>query len=147
MSSLKQNLSQKMLQKLSPQQIQFIKLLQLNTQDFEEKVEQELLDNPALEDNRNETPDDYDNTDEFGDDDYLGNDVDVDELLRANGNDDDGGFQLNEDYSGDEQREMPLASQGSFQEYLMEQARASFFNEEDLNWRFISSIPLKKTVI
>ena len=32
MSSLKQHLSQKMLQKLSPQQIQFIKLLQLNTQ-------------------------------------------------------------------------------------------------------------------
>ena len=38
-----------MFQKLSPQQIQFIKLLQLNTQDFEEKVGQELLDNPALE--------------------------------------------------------------------------------------------------
>ena len=43
MSSLKQNLSQKLLQKLSPQQIQFIKLLQLNTLDFEEKLEQELL--------------------------------------------------------------------------------------------------------
>ncbi|NBX64479.1 MAG: hypothetical protein EBT66_05915 [Bacteroidetes bacterium] len=47
--ALKQELSQKFLQKLSPQQIQFIKLLQLNTQDFEEKVSQELLDNPALE--------------------------------------------------------------------------------------------------
>jgi RNA polymerase sigma-54 factor len=68
MSSLKQNLSQKMLQKLSPQQIQFIKLLQLNTQDFEEKVEQELLDNPALEDNRSEsTEDNFDNTEDFGD--------------------------------------------------------------------------------
>ncbi|MEK0421822.1 MAG: polymerase factor sigma-54, partial [Bacteroidota bacterium] len=133
MSSLKQNLSQKMLQKLSPQQIQFIKLLQLNTQDFEEKVEQELLDNPALEDNRSDSLDDnYDNSDDFGDDDYLNNDVDVDELLRANGNDDEGGFRLNEDYSGDEQREMPVASQGSFQEYLMEQARATFYDEQDL---------------
>ena len=46
---LKQQLSQKLLQKLSPQQIQFIKLLQLNTQDFEQKIEQELLDNPSLE--------------------------------------------------------------------------------------------------
>jgi DNA-directed RNA polymerase specialized sigma54-like protein len=46
---LKQSLSQKLLQKLSPQQIQFIKLLQMTTADFEERVEQELLDNPALE--------------------------------------------------------------------------------------------------
>ena len=122
-----------MLQKLSPQQIQFIKLLQLNTQDFEEKVEQELLDNPALEDNGAETTEEdrYDTEDEFGDD-YLSNDVDVDELLRANGSDDDGGFRLNEDYSGDEQKEMPLASLGSFQEYLVEQARATFYDEKDL---------------
>ena len=46
---LKQNLSTKLLQKLSPQQIQFIKLLQMTTLDFEQKVEQELLDNPGLE--------------------------------------------------------------------------------------------------
>jgi RNA polymerase sigma-54 factor len=35
---LKQSLSQKLLQKLSPQQIQFIKLLQMTTADFEERV-------------------------------------------------------------------------------------------------------------
>lgn len=124
-----------MLQKLSPQQIQFIKLLQLNTQDFEEKVEQELLDNPALEDNRNESSEDdrYESSDDdFGDDEYFGNDVDVDELLRASSGDDEGSFRLNEDYSGDEPREMPLASQRSFQEYLIEQARATFFKDEDL---------------
>ena len=46
---LKQTLSQKMLQKLSPQQIQFIKLLELNSLNFEERVEEELIDNPALE--------------------------------------------------------------------------------------------------
>ncbi len=39
---LKQSLSQKLLQKLSPQQIQFIKLLELNTLNFEQKVEEEL---------------------------------------------------------------------------------------------------------
>lgn len=134
MSSLKQHLSQKMLQKLSPQQIQFIKLLQLNTQDFEEKVEQELLDNPALEDNRSESTEEdrYDTDDDFGDEDYYSNDVDVDELLRASSGDDEGGFHLNEDYSGDEPREMPIASQSSFQEFLIEQARATFFKEEDL---------------
>jgi RNA polymerase sigma-54 factor len=134
MSSLKQNLSQKMLQKLSPQQIQFIKLLQLNTVDFEEKLEQELLDNPALEDpksNAEETPfENNDESEEFGDEDYLKDDVDIQELLNAGG-DEEGGFHLNEDY-GEEQRDSPIVSQSTFQEYLMEQARATFFNETDL---------------
>ena len=57
MSSLKQSLNQKMLQKLSPQQIQFIKLLQLSTLDFEEKVEQEMLENAALETGKDEDTD------------------------------------------------------------------------------------------
>ena len=133
MSSLKQNLAQKMLQKLSPQQIQFIKLLQLNTQDFEEKVEQELLDNPALEDTKNSDEERFEEpeTDDFGDEDYLKDDVDIHELLNATG-DDDGGFHLNEDYNNEEQRESPLASQNTFQEYLMEQARATFYNETEL---------------
>lgn len=122
-----------MLQKLSPQQIQFIKLLQLNTQDFEEKVEQELLDNPALEDLRSDDEErfDADESDDFKEDDYLRDDVDIHELLNSTG-DDEGGFQLNEDYSNEEQRESPLASQSTFQEYLMEQARATFYNETDL---------------
>ncbi|MCC7299337.1 MAG: RNA polymerase sigma-54 factor, partial [Bacteroidia bacterium] len=122
-----------MLQKLSPQQIQFIKLLQLNTQDFEEKVEQELLDNPALEDTKNSDEERFEEpeTDDFGDEDYLKDDVDIHELLNATG-DDDGGFHLNEDYNNEEQRESPLASQNTFQEYLMEQARATFYNETEL---------------
>ncbi len=122
-----------MLQKLSPQQIQFIKLLQLNTQDFEEKLEQELLDNPALEDLRSDDEErfDADESDDFKEDDYLRDDVDIHELLNSTG-DDEGGFQLNEDYSNEEQRESPIASQSTFQEYLMEQARATFYNETDL---------------
>lgn len=122
-----------MLQKLSPQQIQFIKLLQLNTQDFEEKVDQELLDNPALEDAKNTDEERFDDSegDDFSDDDYLKDDVDINELLNATG-DDESGFHLNEDFSNEEQRESPLASQNTFQEYLMEQARATFYNETDL---------------
>ncbi len=46
---LKQTLSQKMLQKLSPQQIQLIKLLQVPTISLEQRVEEELEANPALE--------------------------------------------------------------------------------------------------
>ena len=145
-----------MFQKLSPQQIQFIKLLQLNTQDFEEKVGQELLDNPALEnlegvdegidyrggDDRNNeerkeksesTTEELGGEDSSNDSAYdeYGQDINVDELLRAGGDDDYGGFRMGEDYSNDEHREMPLAAQSTFHEYLYEQARA-IFEDRDL---------------
>lgn len=164
--ALKQELSQKLFQKLSPQQIQFIKLLQLNTQDFEEKVGQELLDNPALEnlegvdeaidyrvnddrnnDDRKEKPE---STNEESSpeepvidnayDDY-GQDINVDELLRAGGDDDYGSFRMGEDYSNEEHREMPLAAQSTFHEYLYEQARAIFEDRElELVYHLIGSI-------
>ncbi len=164
--ALKQELSQKLFQKLSPQQIQFIKLLQLNTQDFEEKVGQELLDNPALENlegvdeaidyriNDDRNNDDHkekpeSSTEESGPeeptidnayDDY-GQDINVDELLRASGDDDYGSFRMGEDYSNEEHREMPLAAQSTFHEYLYEQARAIFEDRElELVYHLIGSI-------
>ncbi|MDA0783549.1 MAG: RNA polymerase factor sigma-54 [Bacteroidetes bacterium] len=164
--ALKQELSQKLFQKLSPQQIQFIKLLQLNTQDFEEKVGQELLDNPALENlegvdeaidyrvNDDRNNDDHkekteSTTEDSGPeeptidnayDDY-GQDINVDELLRASGDDDYGSFRMGEDYSNEEHREMPLAAQSTFHEYLYEQARAIFEDRElELVYHLIGSI-------
>ena len=47
---LRLNLQQKLLQKLSPQQIQFIKLLQVPTVSLDTRIKEELEDNPALED-------------------------------------------------------------------------------------------------
>jgi RNA polymerase sigma-54 factor len=47
---LKQSLQQKLLQKLSPQQIQFIKLLQIPTVMLDSRIKEELEENPALED-------------------------------------------------------------------------------------------------
>ena len=52
MAALKQQLQQKLQQKLSPQQIQLIRLLELTEIEFEERVQQELVDNPALEEGR-----------------------------------------------------------------------------------------------
>src|SRR6185503_19975293 len=49
---LKQNLHQKLLQKLSPQQIQFIKLLQVPSVSLDTRIKEELEENPALEDLR-----------------------------------------------------------------------------------------------
>ena len=88
---LRQNLQQKLLQKLSPQQIQFIKLLQVPTLSLDSRIKEELEENPALEDlsltNLNEPeelypdhdPDDdsgnaddeRNETDEFNLEDYL----------------------------------------------------------------------------
>ena len=49
---LKQSLQQKLLQKLSPQQIQLMKLLQLPTVALEQRVKEELEGNPALDEGR-----------------------------------------------------------------------------------------------
>jgi RNA polymerase sigma-54 factor len=135
-------------QRLSPQQIQFIKLLQMSTLDFEEKLDEELLDNPALE--KSDTEMDYsDNTADLTerksddwDSDYQ-SDIDVEEIMRASGNDDEySTFTMGEDYSNEEQKEMPMAAQSSFQEFLLEQARATFFDELDfmLAFHLINSI-------
>ena len=59
---LRQNLQQKLLQKLSPQQIQFIKLLQVPTVSLDARIKEELEENPALE------MDEEGHADEFGDD-------------------------------------------------------------------------------
>ena len=128
---LKQHLSQKLLQKLSPQQIQFIKLLQLNTLNFEERMEEELLENPALENGKDDEEEldfsfsesediDYESTkDEFDISDYLG--------------DDDGGVQLSGDYQGDtEEKEfMPVVYHISFRERLLEQVTGALKTSEE----------------
>ena len=46
---LKQNLQIKLSQKLSPQQIQLMKMIQLSTLELEQKIESEIAENPALE--------------------------------------------------------------------------------------------------
>ena len=47
--ALSQSLQQKMLQKLSPQQIQLMKLLQVPTANLETRIKEEMEENPALE--------------------------------------------------------------------------------------------------
>ncbi|MEN9346424.1 MAG: hypothetical protein RLZZ60_1893 [Bacteroidota bacterium] len=143
---LKQSLSQKLLQKLSPQQIQFIKLLQMTTIDFEERVEQELLDNPALEkgDDDNDPnsfsasetkSDEFNNessmNDDFNSEDaYDNDDFDVSEFLT--GDDQNASFKMTDDYNDDEPKEMPIAYQQSFYDFLVDQVQANFEEGDDL---------------
>jgi len=128
---LKQNLQQKLLQKLSPQQIQFIKLLQVPTVSLDTRIKEELEENPALEDlsltNLNEPEEQYPDrdpeedsyngdeekgeADEFNIDDYLQED-NVNEYgsrYDQNGDDDD------------DRKEIPIAVQSSFFESLQQQ--------------------------
>lgn len=127
---LRQNLQQKLLQKLSPQQIQFIKLLQVTTVSLDTRIKEELEDNPALEDlslaNMNEPVEDYpdrdpddnfnsedsqESSDEFNVDDYLQDD---------NINDFGSKYEQNGD-NDEEHKEIPIAVQSSFFESLQAQ--------------------------
>ncbi|MCW8980932.1 MAG: RNA polymerase sigma-54 factor, partial [Altibacter sp.] len=65
---LKQQLNFKLSQKLSPQQIQLMKLIQLPTQAFEQRIAQEMEENPALEggkDDEDTFDDDLNNQDSY----------------------------------------------------------------------------------
>ena len=87
---LKQYLQFKLSQKLSPQQIQLMKLIQLPTQAFEQRIKQELEENPALEGGK-EKSDDLDDTFDNTTDDYDDNesitadDINVDAYGRNQG--------------------------------------------------------------
>ena len=67
---LKQHLQFKLSQKLSPQQIQLMKLIQLPTIAFEQRLKQELEENPALEGGKEEPVNEFDDTFDNSDDDY-----------------------------------------------------------------------------
>lgn len=126
---LKQNLSTKLLQKLSPQQIQFIKLLQMTTLDFEQKVEQELLDNPSLEKgDEDDFPEQVQEKEKTEENEGYDN-IDIADYMSNDDGGDRGAFHLNEDYSGDDDKEIPISESVSFYEHLSKQARASTLTE------------------
>ncbi len=134
---LKQHLQFKLSQKLSPQQIQLMKLIQLPTQAFEQRLKQELEENPALESGREESGDlddrfddtyegDADNetinTDDINIDDYLSDDEVPDYRTRTS------------NYSADEdEKSIPFAAGISFNQFLINQLNTFYLNDEE--WR------------
>ncbi|OJW83468.1 MAG: RNA polymerase sigma-54 factor [Bacteroidetes bacterium 46-16] len=129
---LKQSQHQRLLQKLSPQQIQLMKLLQIPTANLEERIKEEMEENPALEvGNEDGIQDEYnlddspaDEFDSDGEEVELSNDtaekVDLDDFLRHE--DDEGGGDYS-DYYGDaeEKQSTPVSVETSFHEYLLDQ--------------------------
>jgi RNA polymerase sigma-54 factor len=132
---LKQYLQFKLSQKLSPQQIQLMKLIQLPTQAFEQRLKQELEENPALEggkDKDDDFDDDFDNSnDDFNDNETISaDDINVDDYL----SDDeipDYKMQVNNYSVDDEDRSIPYASETSFTQHLKNQLNTYKLDEEE----------------
>lgn len=132
---LKQHLQFKLSQKLSPQQIQLMKLIQLPTQAFEQRLKQELEENPALESGKEEIDsmqDEYDDqyesdldtdtnaSEEINIDDYLSDDEVPDYRTQAN------------NYSADDdEKSVPYAAGISFNQYLINQLNTVKLTDEE----------------
>lgn len=131
--ALSQSFQQKLLQKLSPQQIQLMKLLQVPTANLEERIKEEIEENPALEMESEGETDEYElNNEEMGegdesssDDEYESEEADapdINEYLL----DDDGeiaDYKTKDDHypeMGDD-KVIPIRAEISFQEHLMNQ--------------------------
>jgi len=141
---LKQGLQQKLLQKLSPQQIQFIKLLQLNTVDLQQRIDEEMIENPALVKSEDEdaapapadepiaeaeTIDDG-QEENISVEDYLTDEtLDVKEYV--NDDYDSEGFHLSDEGTNEDKKEMPIAESSSFHDLLTQQFNAIAENERE----------------
>jgi RNA polymerase sigma-54 factor len=113
---LKQGLHQKLLQKLSPQQIQMIKLLEIPTMQLEQRIKKEIEENPVLEEGREK--DEYETpTDEPTSDPVEKEDFSIDEYLHT---DDIPSYKLyTSNYSKDDKKtDIPFSIGASFHDYL-----------------------------
>lgn len=129
--ALSQSLQQKLLQKLSPQQIQLMKLLQVPTANLEIRIKEELEENPALEldeekheDDKDELQDEFSETEDAeydeksGSEEEYGN-LDVSEYVQ-DGDDDVADYKLRDDnYPEEEQKQIPFKTETSFYDTLL----------------------------
>ena len=132
--ALSQSLQQKLLQKLSPQQIQLMKLLQVPTASLEVRIKEELEENPALEldeEKHDEGADELkDEFNEDGEEDHADKDgseeeydnIDVSEYVK-DGDDEVGDYKLRDDNypEEDEGRQLPFKTETSFFDSLLDQ--------------------------
>lgn len=123
---LKQQLQQKLQQKLSPQQIQLIRLLELPAIELEERIKHELEENPALEEGK-DLSDEFDAAGEDFDDELPVTDTAADQQMDLSlgdyrNEDDIPDYKLNELNSRKEKKEdIPFSVGESLNEYLLEQ--------------------------
>src|SRR5205809_2191580 len=125
--ALSQTLQQKLLQRLSPQQIQLMKLLQIPTANLDERIKEELEENPALEvteegneDGFKEHADDFNAEEEEydGSEDEYEN-IDISDYVN-DGDDEIADYKLRDDSYGEQEEKttMPYKTETSFYEIL-----------------------------
>lgn len=134
---LKHSLQFKLSQKLSPQQIQLMKLIQLPTQAFEQRLEEELVENPALENGKEEAEnyeDDYTDSNADDYDDYdnerIETEINIDEYL-SNDETPDYKYQANNYSDDDEDKSTPIAAGVSFHQDLINQLNTFILNDDE----------------
>ena len=127
--ALKQQFSQRLEQRLSPQQIQLMKLLQVPTMELDQRIKQEIEENPALEEGSEE--DEFEEKEEDFDDDFDSNsdDFDINDYL----DDDSPDYKTSTSNQGkdDDNKVIPLSSGQSFQERLTEQLHLLDLNDKE----------------
>ena len=115
---LKQRLQQKLLQKLSPQQIQLIKLLEVPTIQLEQRIKKEIEENPVLEEGRELDSDSPADEQNEGPDEKEGEEFSLEDYMEE---DDIPNYRLNaRNYSKDEDKnvDIPFSGGVSFRESL-----------------------------
>ena len=140
--ALHQSLQQKLLQKLSPQQIQLMKLLQVPTANLEERIKEEMEENPALEQSEEGHEENYgeDTQDEFsqGDEEFEPDgseeeydNIDISEYVQDE--DEVGDYRLRDDHypEMEEGKTMPHRVEASFHESLLEQLGLMSLGEKE----------------
>lgn len=130
--ALKQQLQQKQQQRLSPLQMQVIKLTELPTLELEERVKQELVDNPALEEGVDNSDDSFENQDDSFDesDNISAEEIALGDYLTE---DDIPDYRLsNTNYNTAERKEdIPFSSAESLHEALLDQLHLSELEQDD----------------
>ncbi|MEA4935823.1 MAG: RNA polymerase factor sigma-54 [Paludibacter sp.] len=127
---LRQSLEQKLQQRLSPAQIQVIKMLEVPTLELEERIRQELEENPALEEGEEMREDESDFADDLNDDGGNNDDMDLEDYML---DDDipDYRLKINNISKDDKREEIPFSIGTTFHEYLIEQLGLQHLNEHE----------------
>ena len=126
---LKQNLKLKLSQKLSPQQIKLMKLIQLSTLDLEQKIQNEIGENPALEKgienlNNDNHDDDYDNTENND-----STEIEIDEYIN---NDETPYYKFNSNnYSNEDEKSINISGEISIHQNLLQQMGNLILDEKE----------------
>ncbi len=117
--ALKQQLAQRLEQRLSPQQIQLMKLLQVPTMELDQRIKQEIEENPALEEGIEYEEEDYEaQEDDYNDDENV---IEFDLSEYMDDESPDYKTQVSNYSKDDEDRVVPLSGEQSFQDKLLEQ--------------------------